>query len=560
MKHQTENSRQIVDRFLEKLGEPLPGEQVERATGRVLDRLLSEGPGARSSPSFTPVARSAPRWGAIAAGVLLVLAAGLFALLRPTAVTVVASSSRGELYLAGSSGVLPISAPIEAGKVIRSGSGGAAFTLLDQSEIEMGPRTELSVVRGKDGLRVLLTTGNVIVTAAKQRNGHLYVETRDCVVSVVGTVFTVNAEEGGSRISVIEGSVHVQRGDVSQTLLPGQQVATNPSLGPVPLEAEIEWSRSAPGLAALVQQSVAQPVSPPAPEAQVVRGTVKQGNGQPIPEVTVTLCAAGVSAEAHVLSPGEAVEYHSGDVHLRYREPAGQDGPGVTDKAHFFALWDAVVCRGARTATTDSRGQFQFSDVAPGEYRVSAEQEGYLAPLAAVSSAADSPPRWERNRWVPAGTHGPERRVSQNLTVEARQAPPEITLTLIRGGVISGRIQDAAGRPVVNETVRVVAIPPAQGSTETANSSIETRTNDRGEYRAYWLLPGDYAVVARPSGFHTVAWNRGAYAFHAGRSQGSETWYPRGATMAEATAVPVREAEEVSNIDIVLRDIPPNPR
>ena len=559
MKRQTEDSRQIVDRFLEKLGEPLPEEQVERATGRVLDRLLLEGPGALSSPSFALVARSSPRWGAIAAGVILVLAGGLMALLRPTMATVVAASSRGELYLAGSPSALPESTPIEAGTVIRSGSRGAAFTLLDQSEIEMGPRTELSVVRGKDGLRILLTTGNVIVTAAEQRNGHLYVETRDCVVSVVGTVFTVNTEEGGSRISVIEGSVQVQRGDVSQTLLPGQQIATNPSLGPVPLEAEIEWSRSAAGLAALAQQSVPQPVSPPAPEAQVVRGTVKQSNGQPIPEITVTLCAAGVSAEAHVLSPGEAVEYHSGDVHLRYRESAGQDGPGVRGKAHFFALWDAVVCRSARTATTDSRGQFQFSDVAPGEYRVSAEQEGYLAPPAAVSSAADSPARWERNTWISAESHGPARRVSQNLTVEARQAPPEIALILIRGGVIAGRIQDSAGKPAVNATVRVVPMP-ARGSTEPSNIGIQTTTNDRGEYRAYWLLPGDYAV-GHASGIHGVSWNRGPHAyFGAGASQGSETWYPRGTTIAEATAVPVREGEEVSNIDIILRDIPPTPR
>jgi hypothetical protein len=30
--------------------------------------------------------------------------------------------------------------------------------------------------------------------------------------------------------------------------------------------------------------------------------------------------------------------------------------------------------------------------------------------------------------------------------------------------------------------------------------------------------------------------------------------------MAEATAVPVREAEEVSNIDIILRDSQTNPR
>ena len=107
-------------------------------------------------------------------------------------------------------------------------------------------------------------SGNIIVTAAKQHHGHLYVKTRDCVVSVVGTVFSVKAEATGSRVAVIEGEVHVQHGDVSQTLLPGQQVATNTEMKAVPIQSEIGWSQDAVAHVAMLQQATA-PAVPPAP-------------------------------------------------------------------------------------------------------------------------------------------------------------------------------------------------------------------------------------------------------------------------------------------------------
>ena len=83
----------------------------------------------------------------------------------------------------------------------------------------------------------------MIVTVAKQRQGHLYVATTDCVIAVVGTVFSVTSGTKGSRVSVIEGEVQVQQGSSSQSLLPGQQIATDTVLGTVPIEEEIAWSR-----------------------------------------------------------------------------------------------------------------------------------------------------------------------------------------------------------------------------------------------------------------------------------------------------------------------------
>jgi RNA polymerase sigma factor (sigma-70 family) len=69
------------------------------------------------------------------------------------------------------------------------------------SRVEIREMSELSLDHASDGLRIRLSKGSIIVNAAKQRNGHLYVQTKDMTVSVVGTVFVVNAEEAGSRVA-----------------------------------------------------------------------------------------------------------------------------------------------------------------------------------------------------------------------------------------------------------------------------------------------------------------------------------------------------------------------
>jgi hypothetical protein len=142
------------------------------------------------------------------------------------------------------------------GSVLASNAAGRMLDLPDGSQVEMRAQSQLRIDHADDGLRLRLIEGSIIVTAAKQRGGHLYVETQDALASVVGTIFLVSVEESGSRAGVIEGVVNVRYGAVSQNLSVGQQLATNPAMEHVSLDAQISWSRFAALYLAMLHPSV----------------------------------------------------------------------------------------------------------------------------------------------------------------------------------------------------------------------------------------------------------------------------------------------------------------
>jgi len=80
-------------------------------------------------------------------------------------------------------------------------------------------------------------------------------------VSVVGTVFLVGVEEAGSRVAVLEGKVQVKQGGLTKTLLPPEQMATNPLMELPPLSEQVAWSRYAWEHLALLPQEAAPAVA-----------------------------------------------------------------------------------------------------------------------------------------------------------------------------------------------------------------------------------------------------------------------------------------------------------
>jgi uncharacterized protein (TIGR03435 family) len=225
------------------------------------------------------------------------------------------------------------------------------LTLADGSLVEMRSQSELSLERAADGMRIRLGTGSIIVNAAKQPSGHLYVQTKDMTVSVVGTIFLVNAETDGSRVAVIEGEVRVHEGTNDTKLRPGEQVSTSPRLEVRSVKEEIAWSRQADAHLAILaafEKGMADTSGPLSPLANT------SGSVQGLPNQTGAAAAGADSAQAS--SPKQEFEEASirpCDPDNLPPAPAGARGGGANSfqmtpgRTHALCMTVATLIRTA---------------------------------------------------------------------------------------------------------------------------------------------------------------------------------------------------------------------
>ncbi|HET6853249.1 MAG TPA: FecR domain-containing protein [Pyrinomonadaceae bacterium] len=137
-------------------------------------------------------------------------------------------------------------AKLQKGEKVRTAKDGRAVLHLgDGSLIEMKDRSELYLTKNGQGTTIHLDRGSIVVEAAKQKDGKLFVESGDSLVSVTGTVFSVNNGTKGSRVSVIEGEVNLNHAGSDRVLRPGEQATTNPAIATIPVKDEVSWSRNA---------------------------------------------------------------------------------------------------------------------------------------------------------------------------------------------------------------------------------------------------------------------------------------------------------------------------
>ncbi len=125
-----------------------------------------------------------------------------------------------------------------------------------------------------------------------------------------------------------------------------------------------------------------------------------------------------------------------------------------------------------------------------------------------------------------------------------------VTLNLIKGGVITGRVTDENGKPIVAMRVQAVRVRDEQGrkvNSTSENILTPRNTDDRGIYRLYGLLPGKYIVQ--------TAGNTGGFLLNGMSNvlgENAPVYYP-GVSRQAASEVSVATGDEVTGINIRFR-------
>ncbi len=250
---------------------------------------------------------------------------------------------------------------------------------------------------------------------------------------------------------------------------------------------------------------------------------VHPGSHEPIADVLITLTAP---------PPANATSNLAADVQNRLNQQISdltESGirAGVSQQAIDNAIENARRNAGAAqgrqiTAMTDASGRFSFHDLAPGRYSLRAEKEGYFA--------------------QPVNGNAPPQANKSILLQEGKPAAMD-DIFMVKGSVIAGHVRDPNNQPISGMNVSVYRVTYNQGRKQW--SALNTKsTDDRGEFRIFWMFPGEYYVGVTPRTPGTIPGPQDSWA---------RTFYPGVTETAEATPIVLKDGTEASGIDITIR-------
>src|SRR5688500_1342824 len=172
-------------------------------------------------------------------------------------------------------------------------------------------------------------------------------------------------------------------------------------------------------------------------------------------------------------------------------------------------------------AITDQEGVYRITSIPAGTYDI------MLAAPAFVSHD-------------PIGPRG------KNVIVGDDENVEDINFSLVRGGVITGKITDADGRPLVQQHVHVFrATDFLQQPLRQVFPTGSVQTDDRGIYRVFGLAAGR-DKVASGRGDDTTSGNH----YEASRAIYKQVFQPDATDQTKATIIEVREGSEAAKVDI----------
>ena len=191
----------------------------------------------------------------------------------------------------------------------------------------------------------------------------------------------------------------------------------------------------------------------------------------------------------------------------------------------------APEIRETRLATTDAQGAYEFTQVRPGRYTVTANKGSYVATGYGQQRPTDAP---------------------KPIEILDRQTVERLDLSLPRGGVVTGRVVDEFGEPLPEVTVAAQRYQFVQGRRTLVSAGRMGFTNDIGEFRLFGLSPGQYYL--------TATWRQNNFGINGPSSPDDRTAYPvtyfPGTTnAAEAQRITIAAAQELNDLQMMLRPI-----
>jgi hypothetical protein len=176
------------------------------------------------------------------------------------------------------------------------------------------------------------------------------------------------------------------------------------------------------------------------------------------------------------------------------------------------------------TTETDDRGRFVIHGVAPGNYRVQLQRNGFAY-------------------WRPGVVMPP-------LTVAPGQQAV-VAFEMMPTGVIAGRVVDPEGEPIRNASIEALQYSYTASGRQ-LSPMRQASTNDRGEYRLFDLPPGSYylrATVRQPFASSSMPGDQ----IRGGKAPEGfvDTYFPSVRDASQAAPLEVAAAAEVR--DVVIR-------
>jgi hypothetical protein len=217
------------------------------------------------------------------------------------------------------------------------------------------------------------------------------------------------------------------------------------------------------------------------------------------------------------------------------------------------------------SAVTGDDGRFELTGVAAGHYTVRASRPGY------VDTVLGAPP---------GGILGAPIAVAEGERLTG------ISIPMPRGGVITGTVRFANGRPAREVEVQVSPIRTVDGRRRARFTTGlgMVHTDDRGMYRQFGLPPGEYVVqltaggspmrgaaAVRRTSADEIAWAERLVADASGSPAGSPAraepppgramtlapiYYPGTTSLETARAIALEAGEERSGIDLIMEYVP----